>query len=123
MEFQKENLLADNFFTLSESLEEIKSQFFNGNDSDGFEPKCGTVSVADGTAYGIGHLFAASICQGGPGPGFLAPWIYKYITQGLQAVLNDLPATISSGSTYCDVYKEVVYLTVFFKKKSLTKLG
>ena len=49
-------------------------QFFKGDDVHDFEPVCGTVSIADGGAYGIGHLIAASVCHGGPGPGFFAPW-------------------------------------------------
>ena len=48
-------------------------QFFNGDDVHGFEPVRGTVSIAEGSAYGIGHLVAASVCQGGPGAGFFAP--------------------------------------------------
>ena len=34
---------------------------------------CGTAGIANGTAYSIGHLIAASICHGGPGPDFFAP--------------------------------------------------
>ena len=48
-----------------DALSEIKLQYFTGNEVDGLEPKCGTVNVVDGTAYGIGHLFAATICHGG----------------------------------------------------------
>ena len=63
--------------------------------------------MADGTANGIGHIFGATICHGGPGPGFIAPWVYKYITHGLQDVLKELPAVLSPGSLYCDTYREV----------------
>ena len=63
--------------------------------------------MANGTANGIGHIFAATICHGGPGPGFIAPWVYKYITHGLQDVLKELPAVLSPGSLYCDTYREV----------------
>ena len=44
---------------------EIKSKYFAGEESKSLEPKCGIVSVADGTAKGIGHLIAASVCHGG----------------------------------------------------------
>ena len=50
---------------------EIKSQYFAGEESEGLERKCGIVSAADGTAKGIGQLIVVSVCQGGPGPGFL----------------------------------------------------
>ena len=71
-----------------DSLLEIKLQYFTGNEVDGLEQKCGTVNVAGGTANGSGHLFAATICHGGPGPGFIAPWVYKCMTYGLQHVLK-----------------------------------
>ena len=61
--------------------------FFNiGNDTLGYEPSFGLASVTDGTARSIGHIFAASLCHGGPGPGFICPWIYHYLTGGLEAV-------------------------------------
>ena len=54
-----------------EALKEFKHQFFFGNDNTGYEPAFGTVSVADGTAFIMGHLFAASVCNG-----ILAPNIF-----------------------------------------------
>ena len=45
------------------------------------------VSVTDGTARSIGHMFAASLCQGGPSPSFLAPWVYYYLVGGVETVL------------------------------------
>ena len=66
----------------------LKTQYFAGVESEGLEPKCRIVSVADGTAKEIGHLIAASVCHGGPGPDFLAPLIYKYIACALQEVLK-----------------------------------
>ena len=71
-----------------DSLSEIKLQYITGNEVDGLEPKCGEVNVADGTANGIGHLFRATICHGGLGPGFVSPWVYKYITHGRQCFLQ-----------------------------------
>ena len=59
-------------------------QFFKGDDVYGFEIVCETVSIADGSAYGIRHLIAATVCHGGPDPGFFAPWIYTYINHGLK---------------------------------------
>ena len=94
-------------FSHLDVLLEIKTQYFAGEELEGLEPKCGIVSVADGTAKGIGHLIAAVVFHVGPRPGFLAPWIYKYIAYGLQEVLNDLPQTLSTRSLYCDLYKKV----------------
>ena len=89
-----------------DALSGIKLRYFTSNEVDGLEPKCGTVNVAGGTANGIGHLFAATICHSGPGPGFIAPWIYKYITHGLQDVLKELPPVLSPVLLYCDTYRE-----------------
>ena len=99
-----------------DALSEIKLQYFTGNEVDRLEPKCGTVNVADGIADGIGHLFVATICHGGPGPGFIAPWVYKYITHGLQNILKELPPVLSPGSLYFDTYREVkgIFHSSFF---------
>ena len=85
----------------------MKMQYFQGDDDFGFEPMCVTAGIADGIAYIIGHFIAASICHGGPGPGFFVPWIYKYITGGLKGLLKDLPKELSLGLLYCEIYKEV----------------
>ena len=61
------------FFVFVEAFKDIKMQFFNGDDVRGFEPVRGTVSIAEGSAYGIRHLVAASVCHGGSGAGFFAP--------------------------------------------------
>ena len=46
---------------------------FGGEESEGLDPKCGILSVADRTAKGTGHLIATSVCHLGPGPDFLVP--------------------------------------------------
>ena len=51
---------------------------------------------------GIGLLITASVVSQGPGPGFLALWIYKYIACGVQEVLKDLAQALLAGS-YCDI--------------------
>ena len=85
----------------------MKMQYLQGDDGCGFEPMCETAGTANGTAYSIGHLIAASICHGGPGPGFFAPWIYKYITGGLKELLKDLPKELSHGLLHCEIYREM----------------
>ena len=70
---------------------------------------CGSAGIANGTAYSIGQLIVASICHGGPGPGFFVPWIYKHITGGLKELLKDLLKQLSHGLLYCEIYKEVSF--------------
>ena len=43
--------------------------------------------MTDGTARSIGQLFAASLCQGGPAPSFLVPWIYYYLVGRVETIL------------------------------------
>ena len=85
----------------------MKRHYFQGNDDCNFEPMCGIAGIAKSTAYSTGHLIVASICHSGPGPGFFAPSIYKYITGALKELLKDLPKELSLGSFYSKSYKEV----------------
>ena len=55
----------------------------------------------------IGHLFAASIVNGGPGPGFLAPWVYHYIIDGLGSISSFLPSRVDDRTLYSTAYNEV----------------
>ena len=71
-----------------EANEEIKEQYFTAvNEKEGREPSLGLDSVIDGTARSIGQLFAASLCQGGPGLSFVAPWVFYYLVGGVEAIL------------------------------------
>jgi len=82
--------------------------YFVGNEVDGFEPIGGTTNVANGVAFNFGHLFSASLCNGGPGPGFLSPWVYHYLTAGLKGLLEQLPGTLPiSPDKYCKMYNEL----------------
>ena len=85
----------------------MKSLYFTGDDVIGFEPFCGMLSIADGSINKIGQLSAASICHGGPGPGFLAPWVFRYITRGIAAVLPSLPKELLPASAIDEWYSEL----------------
>ena len=65
------------------------------------------LSIADGSINKVGQLFAASICHGGPGPDFLAPWVFRYITRGITAVLPSLPKKLLPGSFVSKLYNEI----------------
>ena len=89
-----------------EALKEIKHQFFSGNDNTGYEPAFRTVSVADGTPFCVGHLFAAGVCNCGPSPNIFPSWILRYITGGVNSLMQELPAELS-GSIFESLYKQV----------------
>ena len=90
-----------------EALKKIKHQFFHGNNSTGYQSASGTVSVADRTAFSVGHLFAASVCNGGPSPNIFASWILRYITGGANSLMQELSAELS-GFIFDSLYKEVM---------------
>ena len=92
---------------LLEALNQVKSLYFTGDDVVGYKPFCGMLSIADDSINKIGQLFAASICHGGPGPGFLAPWVFRYITRGITAVLPSLPKELLPASAISELYNEV----------------
>ena len=48
----------------------MRSLYLTGDDVIGYEYFCGMLSITYGSINKIGSLFAASICHGGPGPGF-----------------------------------------------------
>ena len=71
-----------------EAIVEIKEHYFTAvNEEEDREPSLGLVSVTDGTAPSIDQLFATSICQGGPGSTFLAPWVNYYVVGGVETIL------------------------------------
>ena len=93
-------------FSFSEALQEIKHQYFTGNDETGFEPSFGITSVADGTAFSVGHLFAATVYNGGPAPNIFSSWIYNYIIGRMNLLKEKVPQELS-GSIFEDLYKKV----------------
>jgi len=80
--------------------------FFEESD-DGCVPSCGMQSVADGTVRSIGHLIAATVCSGGPGPGFLAPWVYFYLVSGTTELNNHMPDKLHKNAEYYNLHTQV----------------
>ena len=92
-----------------EAVDEIKEQYFTVvNKEEGRELSPSLVSVTDGTARNIGQLFAASLCQGGTSPSFLALWKYYYLVGGVETVLLYYKnLKISATSKFYTFYSEV----------------
>ena len=90
-----------------EALEYVKKTHFIENNEIGFEPFCGLVIITDRSLMAIGHLFAASIVNGGPGPRFLAPWVYHYIIDVLDSISFFLPSRVDGRTLYSTAYNEV----------------
>ena len=75
-------------------------QFFKPIGLNGYEPAVGLIGATNGSMKSIGHLFVASLVHNGPGPGFLASWVYEYLVGGIEKVL--LP-TILEDPLYAEV--------------------
>ena len=64
-------------------------------------------SAMDEILMAIRHLFAASIVNGGPGPYFLAPWVYHYIIDGVDSISSFLPLRVDDRTLYSTAHNEV----------------
>ena len=93
-------------FSFSEALQEIKHQYFTRNDETGFEPCFGVASVTDWTAFSVGHLFAATVYNGGLAPNIFYSWIYNYIIGGMNHLKKEVPQGLL-WSIIEDLYKQV----------------
>lgn len=74
------------------------TQFFCGDEENGYVPVFGATSVTDGTLEQIGHVFAASLCHHGLGPGRLSTWVYEFVIGGMNVVT--LPAEFQNINVY-----------------------
>ena len=66
-----------------EIIEAIKTRLFTEDDG-GYVPVESTMALATGAFKVAGEVFASSIVQGGPAPGFLCPWVYHFLCHGMQ---------------------------------------
>ena len=69
-----------------EASKKIKESCFEPDDQGGFIPSCGFQSVAEGVVKSIDHVLVASVIKGGTGPGFLSPWVYWYLVNGIDGI-------------------------------------
>ena len=90
-----------------EALRTVKESYFEPEDNGGFIPSCGFQSVAEGVVKSIGHLFAACVINGGPGPGFLSPWVYWYLVDGIGGMKDHLPEKLLKDAMYHDLFEQV----------------
>ena len=84
----------------------MKEKYFYGKDNN-LEPRKSLYAVADGSMKSVGHLLAASICQNGPPPNFLAKWVYGYISSGVDGVIQNLPPHLDDSEKFGSVYNKV----------------
>lgn len=93
----------------AEILEQVKRRVFTKEDQhDGFVPCESTVALTEGTFEVAGELMAMSIAQGGPAPNFLAPWVYNYLTTGLDGI--EVQIETMTESNFKNIAKKVKLL-------------
>ena len=72
---------------------------------DGYEPRAGSFTdMADGKFKLVGELFTYSICMNNPSPNLLCPWIYLYITGGIEVVFKT-NIQLPTESSYFSVFE------------------
>ena len=52
-------------------------------------PYDSTLAMTSGHFRIAGEIMAPSIVQGGPAPDFLAEWVYKYLSSGIEGIMVD----------------------------------
>lgn len=65
-------------------MNQAKNELFSTNSKNEFVPNGSTMSLSRGQYALAGQLFGSSVCQGGPSPSFMAPWVYKHMLYGLE---------------------------------------
>ena len=60
----------------------------------------------NGSAFSVGHLSAATACNGSPAPDTFSSWMYNYIVGDLNHLEEEVSQELS-GSIFEDLYKQV----------------
>ena len=47
--------------------------------------------MTDGTAFSVGHLFTATVYNGGPGPNIFSSWMCNYIFGDMNRLKEEVP--------------------------------
>ena len=93
-------------------MNQAKNELFSTNSKNEFVPNGSTMSLSRGHYALAGQLFGSSVCQGGPSPSFLAPWVYKHMLHGLEGcVLPSFTENSLEGyhSKHEDLFKQVCH--------------
>jgi hypothetical protein len=73
-----------------------------------------TLAMTSGHFQIAGELMAASIVQGGPAPDFLAEWVYKYLSSGIEGIMVD-ESKIEDQSVRQLITRVSIFFIVFYK--------
>ena len=82
--------------------------FINKTDGCGKAPHENIIAVSNRHFHVAGELMAASIVQGGPAD-FMAPWVYDYISAGIEGVTVDQEKVVAQQS------KELINRVGYYK--------
>ena len=88
---------------------QARDELFVIDSSNGFVPNGSTVLVSQGLFVLAGQLFAASVCQSGPAPAFVAPWVYQYLLRGTEAISSSFNEDSLSCSKHEELFKKVCF--------------
>ncbi len=65
-------------------MNQAKYELFSTNSKGEFVPNGSTLSLSKRHFALAGQLFGSSVCEVGPSPSFMAPWVYKHMLYGLE---------------------------------------
>lgn len=114
--YSPSSLLSDksliNFHCFVEILQQVKRRLFiEENQHGGYVPCESTVALTEGSFEIAGELMAMSLAQGGPAPNFLAPWVFDYLSTGLDGVVAEIEKM--EDSQFKTVAEKVTWNKVF----------
>ena len=106
-------------------LDAIETRLFVG-DPETFQidnqtarvPYDSTLAMTSGHFQIAGELMAASIVQGGPAPDFLAEWVYKYLSSGIEGIMVD-ESKIEDQSVRQLITRVSIFLILFYQMITL----
>jgi hypothetical protein len=81
-------------------------------------PYDSTLAMTSGHFQITGELMAASIVQGGPTPDFLAEWVYKYLSSGIEGIMVD-ESKIEDQSVRQLITRVSIFLILFYQMITL----
>ena len=81
-------------------------------------PYDSTLAMTSGHFQIAGELMAASIVQGGPAPDFLAEWVYKYLSSGIEGIMVD-ESKIEDQSVRQLITRVSIFFILFYQMITL----
>ena len=95
-------------FVYLDSLQRIKVQLLQKNQKEGFIPRSNLYGdIAEGKFLRSGELMVSSKCMKGTAPNFFHPWVFDYLTKGLDGLIGCEDMILSSLPKFYGFFAKV----------------